>query len=37
MRANRFQAAISILIATLLSGCVVSQSDVNQAIRRRDP
>ncbi len=31
MRANRFQTAVSILVATLLSGCVVSQSDVNHA------
>jgi type IVB pilus formation R64 PilN family outer membrane protein len=31
MRANRFQAAVSILVASMLSGCVVSQSDVNRA------
>ncbi|MFM0513890.1 type II secretory pathway protein [Paraburkholderia sp. RL17-373-BIF-A] len=31
MRANRFQAAVSLLAATMLTGCVVSQSDVNQA------
>ncbi|MGF6870689.1 type II secretory pathway protein [Paraburkholderia sp. MM5477-R1] len=31
MRANRFQAAVSLLAATMLTGCVVSQSDVNRA------
>jgi type IVB pilus formation R64 PilN family outer membrane protein len=29
MRANRFQAAVSILVATILTGCAVSQKDVN--------
>ncbi|XUW93233.1 type II secretory pathway protein (plasmid) [Burkholderia sp. M6-3] len=31
MRANRFQIAVSILVATMLAGCVVSQSDVDHA------
>src|ERR1700750_2201022 len=31
MRANRFQAAVSLLVASTLTGCVVSQTDVNNA------
>ena len=31
MRANRYQAAVSLLVASTLTGCVVSQSDVNNA------
>ena len=31
MRSNRFQAAISLLVASILTGCAVSQSDVNHA------
>ncbi|MFL9912012.1 type II secretory pathway protein [Paraburkholderia sp. RL17-337-BIB-A] len=31
MRANRFQAAVSLLVASVLTGCAVSQSDVNGA------
>ncbi|MEM5370950.1 type II secretory pathway protein [Paraburkholderia azotifigens] len=31
MRANRFKAAVSLFVASTLTGCVVSQSDVNNA------
>ncbi|SEK10246.1 type II secretory pathway protein [Paraburkholderia diazotrophica] len=31
MRANRYQAAVSLLVASMLTGCVVSQNDVNKA------
>jgi type IVB pilus formation R64 PilN family outer membrane protein len=31
MRANRFQAAVSLLVASMLTGCAVSQGDVNGA------
>jgi hypothetical protein len=31
MRANRFQAAVSLFVASTLTGCVVSQTDVNSA------
>jgi type IVB pilus formation R64 PilN family outer membrane protein len=31
MRSNRFQAAVSLLVASILTGCAVTQSDVNRA------
>lgn len=31
MRSNRFQAAVSVLVASILTGCAVTQSDVNGA------
>src|ERR1700743_324736 len=31
MRSNRFHAAVSLLVASILTGCAVSQSDVNHA------
>jgi len=31
MRSNRYQAAISLLVASVLTGCAVTQSDVNKA------
>jgi type IVB pilus formation R64 PilN family outer membrane protein len=31
MRSNRFHAALSLLVASILTGCAVSQSDVNHA------